>query len=115
MPVWELSPCGVGGGSKMAYVRARKYGMGACGMRRGLGDCINVTAGVGTDSVTGEACVMGTPTTVTVLPGGSTVYNTGGVVTTTPQTFSQWMSANGTMVGIGVAVVFGFLMLSRSR
>ena len=89
----------------------------------GLGDCINTDAnGVGVDSATQEACVKSGVSTVVAVPGsGGAQYGTvvnGQVLPiynlqNVPQTFSQWMSANGMYVGLGVGAFFLMMMAAK--
>lgn len=91
----------------------------------GLGDCTNVSNGVGVDSASGEPCVIGTPTVVAVPPSGPASY--GQVINgqvypiyvqslpTSGQSFSQWMSANGLYVGLGLGAFFLFMMAGGRR
>lgn len=88
---------------------------------RGLGDCTNVSNGVGVDSVSGDPCVIGTGTVVAVPPSGPAQYGTvvnGQVVPITPGNVSTPFSFSSIPTwgwAVGGGVLFLMFMGGRRR
>jgi hypothetical protein len=83
-------------------------------MQLGMGACTNVQNSVGTDSVTGEACVVtgvGTQVNVPMTGGATYVDASGNVIPAVNLPATTWIPgmSNSLVVAAGVVVVLALL------
>ena len=86
-------------------------------MQLGMGACTNVTGQVGTDSVTGETCVVtgvGTQVNVPMTGGATYVDASGNVIPAVNVPAAPWITgiSNSTVLLIGAGVL-GLVLLGR--